>query len=329
MKIVKQLLLLSALGLLTTACSGPEIKNWDVAVKPAQSFALEDISKDFYNPKLSLADFQKQYPWFLNADKADFYEKKRVHSFEISTYQTCQKSFPSTKLQSDLADLFAHIKHYFPKFKSPKVYTFSSAVAMYQDPIMYNPQSNELVIDLSSFLGDNHQIYQQLGLDLYVQHSMTPQNLMPKVAMILAQEIVPYNANDTKFINKMIYHGKLMVLLDAFLPKATAHHKMGYTQKQNEWALANQANVWDYFVENQSLFSDDASLNERFIQIGPFSKFYREIDRQSSPQIGIYTGWQICKTYFEAEKDTDLAKFLLQKPEDIFTTSKYKPKHHE
>jgi hypothetical protein len=74
---------------------------------------------------------------------------------------------------------------------------------------------------------------------------------------------------------------------------------MNYTQKQYEWATGNEANIWNYFVESNLIFGDDPRLGERFISPGPFSKFYTEIDNESSPQIGIFTGWQICKAYLK------------------------------
>ena len=64
----------------------------------------------------------------------------------------------------------------------------------------------------------------------------------------------------------------------AFLPDFPDYLKMNYTQKQYEWAIANEANIWNFFVENNLVFSDDTRLGERFIKPGPFSKFYTEID---------------------------------------------------
>ena len=73
---------------------------------------------------------------------------------------------------------------------------------------------------------------------------------------------------------------------------------MNYTPKQYDWAKENEVNIWNFFVENNLIFSDDIRLSERFIKPAPFSKFYTEIDNESSPQIGIFIGWEICKKFF-------------------------------
>ncbi|MDO5616319.1 MAG: gliding motility protein GldB, partial [Cruoricaptor ignavus] len=101
--------------------------------------------------------------------------------------------------------------------------------------------------------------------------------------------------------------------------------KIGYTPQQYDWAKTNEANIWNYFVENDLLFSDDARLQERFIAPGPFSKFYTQIDNESSPQIAIFTGWQICKSFYAKHPKTPLQDFMKMSAEEIFNKAGYKP----
>ena len=184
-----------------------------------------------------------------------------------------------------------------------------------------------LFIDISAFMGENNPNYQ--GLELYFQKSMNPQNIVPKVSEVYAQFFVPRTNNHQKFIDEMIYNGKIVTLQDAFLPSFPDYLKMNYTQKQHEWAVENEVNIWNYLVEQNLLYSDDSRLVDRFIAPGPFSKFYTEIDNESTPQIGIFTGWQICKKYFQVNPDTPLQKFLDTSAQEIFTQAKYKPKFTE
>ena len=174
-------------------------------------------------------------------------------------------------------------------------------------------------------MGENNPNYQ--GLELYFQKSMNPQNIVPKVSEVYAQFFVPRTNNHQKFIDEMIYNGKIVTLQDAFLPSFPDYLKMNYTQKQHEWAVENEVNIWNYFVENNLVFSDDLRLNERFINPGPFSKFYTEIDNDSSPQIGIFTGWQICRKFFQENPEVKLADFIKMDAQEIFNQSKYKPKN--
>ncbi len=155
---------------------------------------------------------------------------------------------------------------------------------------------------------------------------MNPENLLPKTSEAIAFTIVPFARNEQKFIDQIVYNGKIMTLQDAFIPNVPDHLKMSATAKQFEWNQANEAHIWDYFVENDYLFSADPRLVERFISPGPFSKFYTEIDKESSPQVGIFTGWKICQKFFEKNPGTKLQDFINMNATEIFNQSEYKPK---
>lgn len=143
----------------------------------------------------------------------------------------------------------------------------------------------------------------------------------------MAENFVEANTDHQKFIDELIYNGKIMTLQDAFLPDFPDYLKMNYTQKQYDWAKENEVNIWNFFVENNLVFSDDIRLNERFIKPGPFSKFYTEIDNESSPQVGIFEGWQICRKFFQEKPEIKLLDFLKLNAQEIFNQSKYKPKN--
>ena len=91
-----------------------------------------------------------------------------------------------------------------------------------------------------------------------------------------------------------------------------------------KWAKENEYFVWTYFIENNILFNPDNNLMNQFIFDAPFSKFYLEIDNESSEKIGKYIGWQIVKSYMN-NNDVSLTELLKTSPTDIYDKSKYKP----
>ncbi|WP_294216620.1 gliding motility protein GldB [uncultured Chryseobacterium sp.] len=326
MKILRiaALALLMAAGLVS--CKKESGNQWDVEIKnPVEKVEVTDISKEFYDPNVSLEKFKAEFPWFQGTVTDEDYVKRRSDANEIKIYKEAAAKIDMHKLEKDLGEMFSHIRYYFPKFKAPKVYLFSSALQMVQDPIIYDAQGNQVFIDITGFMGDGNAHYK--GLELYFQKSMNPQNIVPKVSLIFAENTVPPSADHQKFIDQLVYNGKLMVLQDAFLPGYPDYLKINYTQKQYEWAKSNEANIWNYFVESNLIFSEDPRLAGRFISPGPFSKFYTEIDNESSPQIGIFTGWQICKAYLKQKPDTPLTDFLKLDATMIFNASGYKPKN--
>ncbi|WP_419870203.1 gliding motility lipoprotein GldB [Chryseobacterium sp. CT-SW4] len=324
MKIFRIVALSSLLVLSLNSCKKNTDNPWKVEVKnPAEKVEITDISKELYDPKVSLDQFKVRFPWFQGTVSDEDFVKRRVDAEEIKLYKEAIAKIDGQKLQTELHDLFSHIKYYFPQFKSPKVYLFSSALQMAQDPIFYDAKGNQLFIDITGFMGENNPNYK--GLEIYFQKSMNPQNIVPKVSQIFAENIVTESPDHQKFIDQLVLNGKIMILQDAFLPDTPDYLKMNYTQKQYDWAVANEANVWNYFVENNLIFSDDARLVERFIAPAPFSKFYTAIDNESSPQIGIFTGWQIAKSYFNQKPETKLVEFLKMDGTTVFNQSGYKP----
>ncbi len=306
------------------SCNNSKENKWNIEVNPKpQKIEITDISKEFYDQNIPLETFKQKYPWFQGTVTDEDYNARRKDADEIKIYHEAVANVKTAQLKADLENLFAHIRHYFPKFKNPKVFLYSSALQSIQDPIFYQPQENMLFIDISAFMCEKNPMYE--GLDLYFLKTMNPQNIVPKVSQIFAETIIQPDLSHQKFLDKMVNSGKIMILQDAFLPKTPDYLKINYTPQQYEWAIANDANVWNYFVEKNLIFSDDPRLDERFFAVAPFSKFYTEIDNQSSPQIGIFTGWQICKKYFQQKPDTKLVDFLNLSSEGIFKESGYKP----
>ncbi|WBV61462.1 gliding motility protein GldB [Chryseobacterium camelliae] len=325
MKIFRITILSSILVLSLHSCKKEQETPWKVEIeKPAEKVQVVDISKMFYDKNVPLDQFKTSFPWFQGTVPDEDFAKRRADANEIKIYNEAIQKIDVQKLQTELQELFSHIKYYFPKFNSPKVYLFSSALQMAQDPIIYDEKTGFLFIDITGFMGDGNANYK--GLEMYFQKSMNPANIVPKVSQIFAENIVTAST-EQKFVDQLILNGKIMTLQDAFLPNFPDYLKMNYTAKQYDWAVANEANIWNYFVENNLIFSDDPRLVERFISPGPFSKFYTEIDNESSPQIGIFTGWQICKSYIKQNPETKLLDFLKLDAQTIFNKAGYKPKN--
>lgn len=327
MKFFKILSFSSIIVLCLLSCK-KDIKNkWNIEIKnPVKNVNIADLSGEFYDPAVSLEDFKKKYPWFQGSVPDAEYGNRRKDTMEIRIYKEAISKINKNQLKNNLIDLFSHIKNYFPKFQTPAVYLYSSVIEpqTVTDPIFLREDQNLLFVDITAFMGDGNKNYK--GMDLYFQKSMNAENLVPKISLYYASLLVPQRTEQQKFIDALVYQGKIQILQDAFLPKTPDNLKMNYTKEQYQWATANEANVWNYFVENDLLFSPDPNLSERFITVGPFSKFYTEVDRESSPQIGIFTGWQICRSYLQKHPEEKLQVFLHKNATDIFNGSDYRPK---
>ena len=123
----------------------------------------------------------------------------------------------------------------------------------------------------------------------------------------------------------MIFEGKKMYLLDLYLPTISNQEKIGYSSDKFNWAKANEQQIWMYFIDRKILFSTDFNLNARFLENGPFSKFYMEQDNLSPGKIGVWLGWQIVRSFME-KNDVSLQELLKMNEDEIFKKSNYKPK---
>lgn len=313
-------------GVLLFSCNKQEKNLWEQEVKVTEKIEITDLSGIFYDTNQSLEDFQVKYPWFQGDISDAEYALRKKDTAEIRVYSEAIKLINKAKLETELSEMFSRVKYYFPKFKVPKVYLYSSNLqGITEYPVIFtsNQEGEFLFIDISAFMGEKNKNYE--GLEHYFRKSMNPENIVPKVSEAVAETFMIVNPQEKKFLDQILFEGKKKILQDAFLPKTADYLKMNYTSQQQEWSSANEENIWNYFVENDLLFSDDQRLYERFIAIGPFSKFYTEVDQKSSPRVGVFIGWQIARSFFEEHSDKKLEEFLRMNATEIFNQSNYKP----
>ncbi|WP_046743742.1 gliding motility lipoprotein GldB [Kordia zhangzhouensis] len=221
-------------------------------------------------------------------------------------------------VQRDIKSVLQHIEFYFPEYDPPKVFTVTSEdyrkkVILYKDMFL---------IALNTYLGADHKFYE--GIQRYIAQNFEKKMIPVDMANEFAYtQVTP--SRDRTFLNKMIYHGKVQYLKSLLVPKASTAMLFGYTEQKAAWAAENEAQIWTYFVEKELLYSTDYKLDNRFLNLAPFSKFQLELDNESPGGIGRYIGCEIVKAYM---KNNDVSlRDMLQKPaKEIFTNSKYKPK---
>jgi hypothetical protein len=331
MKIFQYLVIIA----LIAGCSKKDTnRSWAVNVGGiGVNIEVVDIAQDFYNLQLPVSEFRKKYPFYLDVDFPDTeYDKQRRDTTELNIYAQIKQNINTERIKKELADLFKHIKYYYPEFKEPKVYLYSSFTQDHLAPVTYIPDQNYLFIATDCFLGYGNKYYDLMKIDRYLQVTMTQDFLPSKVAKTIIRGIslVPKEFMTQSFVSQMVYQGKLLILEDAFLPEVEDRYKIGYTEEQIKWVESNEFEIWNFFIQNNYVFSDDTYLADRFLSVAPFSKFYTEADAKSPGQTGTWIGWQICRKYLEEYPKVSLQDFIKNtNQEEIFAQSKYKPKQLE
>lgn len=239
---------------------------------------------------------------------------------ELFLYEAIQKEFPDfTREKEEFTDLFKHVKYYFPNFVAPRVLTILNNVD-YDHRVIY--ADSLLFVSLDVYLGKDHEVYQDYPE--YIKQNFTGEHLIVDVAEQFALPVLRA-PQSRSYVAQMIQQGKKFKLMESFLPEKSKNEIMGYTQEQYQWAEISEADIWKYFIENEMLYSNDPSLNDRFITDAPFSKFYLEVDKDSPGRIGAWFGWRIVDAFMQ-NNDISIQDMIVTDNEEVFKRSKYKPR---
>lgn len=269
----------------------------------------------------NLPDLKKEYPFLFSEKYADsIWLNRTKDTVQLEVNKELSAKFSDlSKEKEELYSLFQHLKYYFPEIKDPRIITIASDVD-YRNKIVVS--KGLLIISLDTYLGKDHHFYE--AIQKYLKQNFERDQIVPDVASAYAKNLVG-PIRDRSFLGNLISFGKELYLKDLLLPKADAARKMGYTEEQYEWVMANEEQIWRYFIDKQLLYSTDSELMPRFLYPAPFSKFYlEEIDKEAPDRVGQFIGWRIVTSYMQ-NNNVSLRQLLLADAETIFNTSKYKP----
>ena len=237
-----------------------------------------------------------------------------------------EKAFPDMAPHGEkLNDAFKHVRYYYPKQKIPRLITFLSGFA-----VQTTIGNDYIGIGLDMFLGsEGDRFYPALrqSIPYYISRRLTPENITPRVIeAFLREDMYPEQDQDRTLLAKMIYNGKVLYAMDAFMPNVGDTLKIGYTTQQLQWCENNEGGIWAYFLENDLLFNSDYMKIQRYLAEAPFTPGIGD-NSESAPKLGVWTGWQIVRKYMEKNPEVSLQQLMLEKDsQKILNESKYKPK---
>ena len=278
------------------------------------------FEKLFYNSDpADLKQIKNRYPFFFPDSYPDSVWLNRLQDpIQLEIFNEIIKQYDSVIfLEIGLFKFFKSHIELVDKFITPQVITVNTDID-YKNKVILT--DSLLLIGLDNYLGPNHKFYD--GIPEYIKEDFTIPGIFSDVAEKYAYANIPRIEFYT-FLDKIIYYGKVLYYKD-FTLDIEDRYKIGYSKVKMKWAKENEYFVWTYFIENNILFNPDNNLESRFINDSPFSRFYLEIDNESSEMIGKYIGWQIVKSYMK-NNETSLKNMLNKSPIDIYNNSKYKP----
>ena len=269
---------------------------------------------------LELQELKQNYSYFFSSNYPDeVWMNRKKDSIQIEIFNEVENIFGEGEfLNNQLSNFFSRKKNYYKKFKLPSIISVITDVDYNNRVILTD---SILLIGLDNYLGSDHYFYD--GLPNFLREDLKKQNIISDIAEEYARKSILEKKRYT-FLEKIIYHGKILYYKDVMMPDSFDYLKIGISQNKLDWAIDNESKVWGYFIENEILFNPDIDLEKRFIDDAPFSKFFLEIDNDSTEKIGRFIGWNIVRSFMK-NNDIQFQKMLQLDSKDIYYNSKYKP----
>jgi hypothetical protein len=188
-----------------------------------------------------------------------------------------------------------------------------------------------LATGLDYFLGPENSVAQKLPADLfpmYLKEDMLPEYAVTNTIKDFCQrevsQSVPYKERPD-MLHLLIFHGKVMYLLDLLMPEESDAVKMNWTEPQQKWAEENEWNTWKELAKQEIMFNTSMRDNIRWFDFGPFTNA-GNVPQESPPQLGIWMGWRIVRTYMNEHPEVSVQEMLSAIPDPDILRSYKAPK---
>ena len=236
-----------------------------------------------------------------------------------------REAYDSTALLfSDLSDIiytleyaFGQFKIDFPSYPIPSITTFFGGFNYGVVTYDYN-----IGIGLENFLGKDSKFYKYLGEPKYLRFQKQKKFIASNVLEAWFNELFQKNLVGRDMLAQIIYKGKMMYFLDRMLPDLNIEDKFRFTVKQMAWVQNNEESIWEYFVQEDLLFSKKEKDFRSYINYAPFAK---GMPKDAPDRVALFIGYKIVCDYIKNNKISIDELMPLTDSRKFLKKSKYKP----
>lgn len=235
-------------------------------------------------------------------------------------YDSVKVEYPDiSEIEKDLENAFKYIKHFFPEFKVPKVYTFVSGLN--SDLVVTEEM---IVIGLDYFLPADHAFQPDIARYMAVRYEKP--YLVPMIVLAISSQFNAVNPKDNTLLSEMIYYGKAYHFVKAILPCTSDQYIIGYSPAEIAECYDNEEFIWSHFVENELLYETNPFEIRKYIGEAPFTD---AIATKAPGRLGRWLGWNIVDDY-RINRAVTLPELMKESDaETIFRQSGYRPRRPE
>jgi hypothetical protein len=335
-RLSKSLIVAFSIGILFSACSSNRLNvntdniNIDFNIirfdsllfEPQSDSVTKNIHKTFAKyPEFSELYFQKVIKIGSPYSK-DFQDLLDVFLTEYNIKMAYEQNVNIygnfNPYKNKLQNAFLHYKYYFPEKNVPDIYLmmtgFNHSIVVADDI---------LAIGLDNFLGSNSRFYDQLQISNYLRNRMEPSVLPFEAVKGWITTEFPYNDSIDNLVSAMVYHGKILYLMDALFPNEPDSLKIAYSARDMIWCEKSEDDMWLYMMDQKILFANDIMQMRRIVFDAPFTNPFG----QDSPgRVGQWIGWQIVRSYMNKNAEVTIPELMANDDyQKILLQSGYNP----
>ena len=268
-----------------------------------------------------------KYPRFIDSTAwRDPRYVRQITDFLNDTYiqeihRDVEKAFPNLDTaEAQLKSALSIYKYYFPDAQLPVLYGVVAGIDPSAPFVLY--VDNEIIINLDWYLGRNYKYYKDYRIPQYIREECERKYIpLDCFRRAIAYRHLPPKTPVT-LLDYMIEEGKIVYFTELMFPETPVADVIGYSDEKFEWAQKYQADVWNYLIENDLLFSKDEEPIRRLVQEAPFSNPFKN----SPGRIGAFIGWRIIVDYMEKHPEISLNQLMQEtNSRTILDKSGYKP----
>ncbi|UOQ73817.1 gliding motility lipoprotein GldB [Hymenobacter cellulosilyticus] len=308
-----------------TCSADPEVAKVPVTVQ------MERLEQPFFQIKnaAEAKQFMRQNPtfttYFLGRKQFPSEDVLAEKLVSLSTNQGLQKlgkdseaAFKDTNaLQSQLKQLFQHVRYYFPNFSVPPVKTFVSGLS--QDLFV---NDSLMVLSIDFFAGAKASY--RPNVPEYILRRYEPAYMIPTAALAISSKYNQKKLTDQTMLSEMVQFGKSLYFAEKVLPCTADTLLIGFTGPEMANLQFNEGKVWAHFIEKNLLYNTSPFTIQKYIGERPNVP---EIDKTCPGRVGAWVGWQIVRKYMAEHPNVTLAQLMAQKdPQRILNESRYRPR---
>jgi len=346
---MKNYTLIFLLLVLLASCGdnkAPDVSGIKIELQ-VERFEQAFFSVDTNNLSFSLREVAGKYPGFFPDFTMNILGLPPLTDTSVEAFAAIKRFISDYRPIKDSADkIFArfepfekeikrglqYVNHYFPQYKTPqKLITFigpmdayyEASLGGYGDVVTREGMATGLQLHLGSGSSFYHSPMGEALYPNYISQRFTPENIAVNCMKNIIDDMYPQNTGRKALVEQMIEKGKRLYVLDKIMPYTADTLKIGYTSMQLKGCYANEGRIWNFFLTNGMLLTNEPALQKNYLSDGPVTQ---ELGDGAPGYIGLFVGWQIVKKYMDKNSELSLPQLLQTDARKIFDDSKYRPK---